>query len=72
MLWAHLAVLLHVFFKVSRVSELPIAVGTSEPENEVQEKSFVRWLVGWLSSYSSWRMLTFYSSDNNLKIMRTY
>ena len=45
MLWAHLAVLLHVFFKVSRVSELPIAVGTSEPENEVQEKIF-RSVVG--------------------------
>ena len=45
MLSAHLAVLLHVFFKVSRVSELPIAVGTSEPENEVQEKIF-RSVVG--------------------------
>ena len=45
MLWAHLAVLLHVFFKVGRVSELPIAVGTSEPENEVQEKIF-RLVVG--------------------------
>ena len=69
MLSAHLAVLLNVFFEVSRVSELPIAVGTSEPEN------VVRWLVElveWLPSYSSWRMLTFYSSDNNLKIMRTY
>ena len=45
MLSTHLAVLLHVFFEVSRVSELPIAVGTSEPENEVQEKIF-RSVVG--------------------------
>ena len=46
--------LFHVFFKVSRVSELPIAVRTSKPANENQEQYSLSYVFGgWQVAYTN-------------------